>query len=242
MALFEGRPEANVVDSLDEIGKASRETGIFLAKTCMRTFLERLYLMMSSVKEVLETGVASASGYMKLRASAMRVLKRNVDALERELANLDTRSDLDSTRVHVDEESLREWFNETELVQATRYIQTVLAEGPSTHFDSMLTIFSQKDRIDADEAEFVTETRIGSEFLLVKIFDKMFQSFASDRTFGLDAYLSRRIRHGTLSGNVMAPVNRILNQIVERVTQGDLDSDNCAPLGGRLEKISDYQA
>jgi hypothetical protein len=118
--------------------------------------------------------------------------------------------------VHVDEESLREWFNDNEEANTTRYIQTVLAEGPTSDFGSMVTFFASiKERTNPEEEDLTNDTQIGSEFLFADIFDATLKAFVSDRNFGLDAYLSRRIRHGTLSGNLLTPVTRVLKRLSE---------------------------
>jgi hypothetical protein len=117
----------------------------------------------------------------------------------------------------VDEESLNQWFILTEQAEMTRYIQTVLAEDPSSEFGSMVTYFAtHKDRVRLDNEEdedLSVDSQIGSEFLFLSVFDRIFHAFATDRSFGLDAYLSRRIRHGTLSGHLMTPVNRVLKRL-----------------------------
>jgi hypothetical protein len=214
MKLCEGRSGIQVVELIEQTASSGIETATLIARTCTRTFLERLYLIMSSVKEVLETRLAVCQWLEKFAEPGPDNLKEESEALERELANLEARSDLDSTRVHVDEDSMREWFNETQRGNTTRYIQTVLAEGPSASFASLLDTYS-REKADQVEEDFSTDARIGSQYLLLGIADATIKSFLSDRTFGLDAYLSRRIRHGTLSGHVLTPVNRILKRLLE---------------------------
>jgi hypothetical protein len=236
MEMFHGHERASIVELLDEIASTSLDTAKLLARTCTRTFLERLYLMMTSVKDVLETRLGICRWFGSHVEEPDDSLKEEGEALERELANLDARSDLDSTRVHVDEDSLHEWFNNTQLPNANRYIQTVLAEDPESTFGSMLTFYSNKEKATSDEEDFTADTQIGSEFLLLGIFDATFKVFASDRTFGLDAYLSRRIRHGSLSGQILTPVNRVLRRLSE---VGGLDQQLQEPSGAtRLELLA----
>ena len=189
MRLFNGVSATSVTELLDEIALSSVNTAILIARTCTRMFLERLYLMMTSLKDVIETRLRVCRWLLDRKFDNNDSLSEECDALERELANLDARSDLDSTRVHVDEEALREWFNTTQLASATRYIQTVLAEGPAGHFGSLLSFYSrrEKKRTDPDEEDLSADTQIGSEFLLVNIVDATLKAFASDRTFGLDS-------------------------------------------------------
>ena len=212
MKLLNGGACTQIIDLFDEISLASTDTAILMARICTRPFLERLYLVMTSVKDVIETRLRICRWLLDHEVTVDDGLREECDALEREIANLDARSDLDSTRVHVDEESLREWFKLTQLVNVTRYIQTVLAEGPATDFGSLLDFYPGREKADSADEDLTVETQIGSEFLLVDIVDATLTAFALDRTFGLDAYLSRRIRHGTLSGHLITPVTRILSK------------------------------
>jgi hypothetical protein len=82
-----------------------------------------------------------------------------------------------------------------------------------------LIITQIKDRANSEHGGVELDTEVGSEFLLVGIFAATLNTFATDKTFGLDAYLSRRIRHGTLSGYVVTPVSRALNRWVESAKQ-----------------------
>ncbi|WP_194406204.1 hypothetical protein [Bradyrhizobium sp. CCBAU 53351] len=212
MRLFAGN--SPLVEVLGQIAVANPSAATLLAKTCSRTFLERLFMMMSSVKDVLEARLSICRWLIDRKDPSSDNLQEESEALVRELANLEARSDLDSTRVHVDEESIREWFETLHATSVTRYKQTALAEGPVTSFGSLLTFFSTVEKAVDD---FTAETQIGSEFLLVAIVDATLKAFVSDRTFGLDAYLSRRIRHGTLNGHVMTPITRVLGQLTDHV-------------------------
>jgi hypothetical protein len=78
----------------------------------------------------------------------------------------------------------------------------------------LLDAFAKEDPTQIEE-NFLSDARIGSQYLLVGIAELSLKAFLTDRTFGLDAYLSRRIRHGTLSGHVLTPVNRILKRILD---------------------------
>lgn len=214
MKLCAGRSGAQIVDLIAETATRSIETAILLAKTCTRTFLERLYLIMSSVKDVLETRLGVCKWLEHFAEPGPDNLAEESHALERELANLEARSDLDSTRVHVDEDSMREWFKESQAGAANRYAQTALAEGPSANFASLLDTLARENPAQVEE-DFRNDARIGSQYLLLGIAAASVTSFLSDRTFGLDAYLSRRIRHGTLSGHVLTPVNRVLKRLLD---------------------------
>lgn len=217
MDIFVGRSREDLVPYMDSISVWSMRAAEHLARVCTRGFLERLYLLMSSVKDVIETRIEICSWAMQKGLPFSESLSEEMDALKRELANLDARSDLDSTRVHVDEESLREWYIDTQHAKQSRYIQTVLAEGPDSSYETFLSFYSKvrEEKAAGDSEDFLLDTQIGSEFILHDIFKETLKSFVSDRTFGLDSYLSRRIRHGTLSGFLITPIARVIKKVQE---------------------------
>ncbi|MBM7323982.1 hypothetical protein JS562_12760 [Agrobacterium sp. S2] len=181
-----------------------------MAATCTRTFLERLFLLMSSIKDVISTRIEICEWLSRDEADSESI-SEEIASLKRELDNLDTRSDLDSTRIHVDEESLREWFWETQKPSVNRFIQTVIAEGKGTGNFSLLRFLATMEKT-ANPDEVKIDSQVGSEFLLLAIFSATLNAFASDKSFGLDAYLSRRIRHGSLSGSIITPLSRIIKR------------------------------
>ena len=230
MEMFAPDYGCRIVDLIRATSEERAKVAILLAKTCTRSFLERLFFLMRTVKEVLEARIEICEWLVANDSDLDDDVIEELEALKRELANLGEKSDLDSTRVHVDEGGLYEWFAVTQVGNATRYVQTVLAEGPRAHFVSMLTIYGSKSKplVGDEDSSVAINTRIGSEFLLLGIAEETLKAFAEDRTFGLDAYLSRRIRHGTLSGHVTTPITRILKRMTEaRDTYQDLhNSEN----------------
>lgn len=232
MDLFPSYDRANIIPYLDNVLAWSPATAIYLARSCTRTFLERLYLIMSSVKDVIETRIEICAWLISVDDSdSAKAVGEELDALEHELANLDARSDLDSTRVHVDEESLREWYDETQRATGARYTQTVLAEGANAQHGTLLAYYNrskEQKKLEDEDGQYVEESQIGSEFVLLRIVEETLEAFVSDKTFGLDAYLSRRIRHGTLIGFMLTPVSRIVRKVEEALVEGDSETEQDA--------------
>jgi len=240
MNMFGVASHEKIVQLLDHTALSDLPTAILMAKTCTRTFLERLYLLMTSVKDVLETRISVCRWLINRVGRSARTLEEEIAALERELANLDARSDLDSTRVHVDEESLKEWFKETQQANVSRYAQTAIAEGPDTAFESLVNVYSSKEK-KGEEGSVVHDTEVGSEFILISIFEATLEAFSSDKSFGLDAYLSRRIRHGTLSGYVVTPVSRAIKRWADSAsTDSQVDNRRSAILEHVLDDWRKY--
>jgi len=230
MSIINKSNHINIAEFIRETSIELPAVANFIANTCTRTFLERLYLLMSSIKDVIRTRIEICE-WMGSNSEENENLKEEISSLKREYANLDTRSDLDSTRIHVDEESLREWFWETQKAAVNRLIQTVLAEGKGSGNFSLLRFLSTKDK-HQNHDDVKIESQLGSEHLLLTIFSATLTAFASDKSFGLDAYLSRRIRHGTLSGSIMTPLSRIVKRIEElRIQELPEDIDPSQDIG-----------
>jgi hypothetical protein len=181
---------------------------------------------MSSVKDVLECRIGIC-GWLVDHGFGDTSLEEEHSALSRELENLDTRSDLDSTRVHVDEEALREWFSEKQYASTARYIQTVLAEDAAASHGTLLAYYNEEKRREMDAGEeddnpYLRQGHIGPEFILLDIVERTLKTFVTDRSFGLDSYLSRRIRHGTLSGFLLTPIAKSITRLEDAATDPDM--------------------
>lgn len=220
MDMFSVGGRAEIVPFLDDLARWSRATARHVARLCTRSFLERLYLLVSSVQEVVETRIAICDWLLANSTRGHETIREERDALERELANLAARSDLDSTRVHVDEDSLREWYGETQNSKDRRYKQTVLAEGADAAHGVFLDFYNktrERPKGAVEGEDLLADTQIGSEFILLSVFESTLRAFVTDKTFGLDSYLSRRIRHGTLRGFLTTPLARVRRKLADDI-------------------------
>ena len=218
MEMFPDRRKDSIYDLIVEIAEWSEPVALFISRICSRSFLERLFLIMKSLVEVIEVRLQLCRWMVDHDAANRERLIEESEALLRELATIDTRSDLDSTRVHVDEESLREWFHLTQASAVNRYVQSVLAEGPHPLNPSMLAFYTMltKEK-EADGDLVLVDSGVGSEASFLALFEATLDTFKGDRFFGLNSYLSRRIRHGTLAGHLITPVNRVLKRMEEEI-------------------------
>ena len=196
---------------IESLATLNKEVAIRTARICSRRFIERLFLLVASVKEVLENRLALCVWLSEHEKPTPESYREEQEALLREIENLDARSDLDSTRVHVDEEGLREWFSDKHGASVNRYVQTVLAEGKHVANESFLNYFSNYK----ENESLIASSSIGSDFILLEIVEDTLKVFASDRAFGLDSYLSRRIRHGSLRGHLITPIDRAIRRFEE---------------------------
>ena len=128
MELIPNRQKTNIRPYIEGISGQFPRLAVDLARLCTRRFLERLFLIMSSVQDVLETRLSICEWLLNEDAANANDYREERSALQRELSDLDARSDLDSTRIHVDEEALRDWFRDVHDASVARYVQTGPAE------------------------------------------------------------------------------------------------------------------
>lgn len=113
---------------------------------------------------------------------------------------------IDQTRVFVNESAITRWA-EKELEQdyeRWRKLSEPSSEGRAV--DDLL----RKYALDPENIEILKEFANGepttADALFIDIIDRFFKRFLLDPTDGLDTYLSVRIRHGSLRGTILGPL------------------------------------
>lgn len=110
---------------------------------------------------------------------------------------------VDSSRVHVDVDAIRQWAEKEFKESFARYMDLVEAGiGIADKFEDVLRSILKQDGaskyLDVPESE--------ADELLVRMVHDLRERFLSDDAHGLDSYLSRRVRHNSMSGYLRGPV------------------------------------
>lgn len=113
---------------------------------------------------------------------------------------------IDQTRVFVNESAITRWA-EKELTQDfDRWKRLAESGAGGRAIDDMLRQYAlDPTNIDVLK-EFADGKPTASDALLIDIIDRLFKRFLLDPTDGLDTYLSVRIRHGSLRGTILGPL------------------------------------
>ena len=181
-----------------------------VARLCDLPFLERLYHIMSSFDDVISArmkicnwmGQTFDSAYYKLSAERL-----SLDAKVRVI-----KGQIDDSRIYVDEIRFKQWLSD-ELSPTIRKHQRGLTGIRD----------ESKERAFSNRSQTLTNTTSGLEenfggphyYFLDDACDLAFNKFCFDNIFGINSYLGRRIRHGTLRGTVLNPIKKLFNS--ERV-------------------------
>lgn len=187
--------QADIMEFLEWLATRTPTLANLMVEIFDISFLERLYFINESYNAVLKVRqeicrwAADKLGQKYLVQIAERLA---VDAKIKAI-----RDDIDDTRVFVDEIRYRQWAME-ELPQNLRRFQLHLRlEG-----DHPEPITAQKN----DRSKLSS----GSAYWIKKTSSKAFREFCHNRIFGIESYLSRRIRHGTLKGTLISPIKKMI--------------------------------
>lgn len=137
---------------------------------------------------------------------------------------------IDRTRIHVDTDALVRWANK-ELSEAySRYSDLLTIDvGPQIDLDELLKS-AMKDAL-SKYSSFSPETE--ADALLINILGKIMEEFLNNPSFGLDFYLSKRIRHQSFIGKIRGPV-----EFAQLITTRESESGGYHPNREWLEKFS----
>lgn len=111
---------------------------------------------------------------------------------------------VDSSRIHVDSAAIEAWANR-ELADGYRRYRTLLDSGIGVADDFDLVLAKLRKGDDRSKDQFSIPTNEADD-LLITLVQQLLDKFLYDPAHGLDSYLSRRIRHGSIIGFLRGPV------------------------------------
>ncbi|MDP9877252.1 hypothetical protein J2W25_000886 [Variovorax boronicumulans] len=113
---------------------------------------------------------------------------------------------IDQTRVFVNESAISRWAEKELEADYDRWRRLSESSSGSRAVDDLLRQYV----LDPSNMALLTELTSGkptaSDVVLLDILDRLYKRFLLDPTEGLDAYLSVRIRHGSLRGTILGPL------------------------------------
>lgn len=113
---------------------------------------------------------------------------------------------IDQTRVFANESAITRWA-EKELEQDyERWRRLSESSSGGRTVDDMLRQYALDPMNVEVLKEFANGKPTAADALLIDLLDRLFKRFLLDPTDGLDTYLSLRIRHGSLRGTILGPL------------------------------------
>lgn len=183
---------------LREFGDRFPDVAEYYANQWSEHFLTQLYALFDTAyavnearRQILEWhGLASGQTVLIERARSL--------GLENKLARM--RHEIDSQRLYVDPVRFSQWIS-TSLADAIRDVATseIEQETPAS------------DAVGIDDIDALTKPELELAFIL----DRAFKEFCTNKAYGIDSYVGRRIRHGTFAGTLISAVQTTIEGFVE---------------------------
>jgi hypothetical protein len=137
---------------------------------------------------------------------------------------------VDSSRVHVDTTALLAWAARTLAGDLQRYTALVEAGvGVAESLESILRAVQSA----AHAVNYLEVPDSEADFLLIELMMALRRQFLLDPQHGLDSYLSRRVRHHSMTGYVRGPVEE-----AKLITSRNTKNGRYAPNDFWLDKLS----
>ena len=176
----------------------------FLASSLDRHTMQKLYMLIGSAAEADD-----------LRHQILRRLGERMDHLpyvieadriraHNQITKLKT--EIDDSRVYVDGLSFKRWIRENPSSYMREY-RRLLEQSLETI--TKAATFAAGGHLETIDAEIEILSKF--DYVLRKAMETIFSQFCTNRLFGIDSYLGRRIRHNTLQGMMLGGVESIIN-------------------------------
>ena len=195
-----------------------------VVELCDIAFLERLYLINSSYAEVLSNRERICRWTAETFDRPEYITIADRLALDSKVRMI--REGIDETRIFVDVLRYKQWSLDA-LAPILRKFERVVSVAPVAVTESTRTLATSRTAKETPAAS--------SDFWFDLASQEAFSAFCHNKLFGVDSYLSRRIRHGTLAGTLIIPIQEKIAEF-RRVQEANLGADDTQRLTRVLER------
>jgi hypothetical protein len=168
----------------------------FLREICINNILEMCRCLKGS-KEVQDERRNSLAILIKMDPKNTETYKEEILVISSNLRIKEGLKFIDGTRLHVDSEGIQRWASEELQESLFRYKSLVKAGvGVADKFSEVIksidNIKSKQELYEIPENE--------AEDILITMFEDLKDTFLLDNQYGLNSYLSKRVRHNSIAG------------------------------------------
>jgi len=202
---------SKLVEAADKFHK--EELIYFLREVCVPEILD-VSRVLKSTRAVLEERRAICAALRFLDPANSETYQQEAVNISNQLALAEGEWIVHRSRIHVDTTAFARWAMKDLMEDFNRYEDLLsLDDIEEQHFDDVLSEFIQNPsgtRSYAPDSE--------ADVVLVQMLQTMGQEFLTNPSFGLDFYLSKRIRHQSFIGFIRGPME-FAKLITTRETQ-----------------------
>lgn len=183
------------------LGIEQHELVYFLRYVCVPNILD-LTRLFSGTRAILEERQAICGLLARIDASDSQAYQDEIIIIANDLALDEGQWIVDSTRIHVDSDGLMRWASKELSEDYERYRDLVdIDVDGAQNFEDVLRELAANP---AQRSNFVPKTE--ADAVLFSIFRRLGEEFLNNASFGLDFYLSKRVRHQSFIGLIRGPL------------------------------------
>jgi hypothetical protein len=192
----------SIVDFIDDLLNDSPRVASYIVESLDEVTLEKMYTL-----------VTNASRASEIRCEILRALGKKLNRIEYfiEADAITTRSKVsklmqyfDSSRMYVDSVSMKKWLDGNPTIPAQEY------RSLYTQIEAKLP--GIVNEVNGETNVIVISISEQGHYLVAQIAKEAFEQFCLNTEFGIESYLSRRIRHNTLDGVTTDTVDAVLRK------------------------------
>jgi hypothetical protein len=210
---------------------SSPQIANYLIEILDRQTLQKLYWIIQSADEADAARQELLRSVGKQRGAIEYFVEADAIGVQRQVAKL--RKYFDDSRIYVDGIAMKNWLIENPSAYARQYIKMI------EHNVSLATARAKEiNTAGKIENGMIVLAGVNAfDYILVEVARVAFEQFCTNRDFGIESYLGRRIRHNTLTGMMRGGVEDLMNEPQFRALTYD---QNFASANERW--IDDYRA
>lgn len=198
--------EGNVVEFISSLTDETPQVANYIATSLDEPTLEKMYSL-----------VTSASGASLIRRDILITLGNALNKIEYiiEAEAIETRNKVsklrqyfDTSRMFVDSVVMRDWLEANPSAYTQQYKELL------PKLVARLTAIAEVPDEKTGKTKSIPIVQISStvDHLVKQISKEAFQEFCTNTEFGIESYLGRRIRHNTLHGIMINPIDEVLSK------------------------------
>jgi hypothetical protein len=191
------RYDRNILQFIKTMYQTSPHVGAYFFHTCSQTFLTKLYDIFEDNSAIIETRCELLKWFGE-EFNDNDALRR-AQSLRLELKLQEVRGDIDDNRIIVDHARFHDWMSENVL---------------SDLRDVSSLLINDDKLICTADGDFTNPVNIikRPEWWLASIIDRCFYEFCTNKNYGVESYIGRRIRHGSLDGLMLTDVQKLIGE------------------------------
>jgi hypothetical protein len=180
-----------------------KELIYFLKHICVSNVLDMVPAL-KSTRDIDDERIAICELLTKIDPANASDYQREVISLSNDIRVQEGLKVVDQSRIHVDEAALTRWALQELEEDFNRYRDYIkVGIGTGDDMDSIIRSLMQRD---PDSENYFKVPDNEADDILIQMVQQLRNQFLNNTTYGLDSFLSSRIRHGSMSGYLRSPV------------------------------------